>query len=207
MKIKTILLLGCGLISILISACSPAVQTVEVTRIVPQTVVVTQLVQAPVTMTPLPSDTPAPPTPTFAPTTTPEPPHVIDLSKQDGNIVIVQYYTLLDLHLYEQAYDLLSRSNVYRRSDDQFKAQYMEQNRINSKVVKILQLYRYKDYLKQNGRDASKISDNWYLIQLYAEGENGLAGESPNGVQPGLFIHIAMENGTWKIDEFSSTAY
>jgi hypothetical protein len=207
MKVKIIILWSCVLTSILASACGPTIQTVEVTRIVSRTVVVTQLVQVPITMTPVPIDTPMSATSTPVPTETPEPTHVIDLSKQDGSIVIVQYYTLLDLHLYEQAYDLLSSSNEWRRSNDKYKAQYVEQQRIDSKVVKILQLYRYKDYLKQNGRDASKVSDNWYLVQLYAEGENGLAGAYPNGIQPGIYIRVTFENGQWKIDEFSSMAY
>lgn len=207
MRIKIVVMLGGIAISILLSACSPTVQTVEVTRIVPQTVVVTQLVRVPITTTPVPTDTPVSATSTPVPTEIPEPTHVIDLSKQDGSIVIVQYYTLLDLHLYAQAYDLFSSSNQWRRSNDKYKAQYVEQQRHDSKVVKILQLYRYKDYLKQHGRDASKVSDNWYLVHLYGEGINGFAGAYPDGIQPSLYIRVTLENGQWKIDEFSSMAY
>lgn len=203
MRVKIIILCTCVLILILASACSPTVQTVEVTRIVPQTVVVTQLVQVHITVTPLPSDTPTPPTRTPISTSTPEPTHGIDLSKQDGRIVIVQYYTFLDLHLYEQAYDLFS----YTRKLDSPKDKYLEGEKEFSKVVKILQLYRYNDYLKQNGRDTPKVSDNWYLVQLYAEGEHEFAGAYLNGTQPGIFIRVTLEDGIWKIDEFSSLAY
>ncbi len=63
---------ACLLVSVLASACSPTLQTVEVTRVVPQTVVVTQLVtqivRVNITTTPIPADTPVPGTPTPLPT-------------------------------------------------------------------------------------------------------------------------------------------
>ena len=203
MRIKTVLLLSCVLISISASACSPTVQTVEVTRIVPQTVVVTQLVQVPITMTPVPSGTPAPPIDIPVPTETPESARAIDLSRQDGSIVIVQYFTLLDLHLYEQAYNLFS----YTKQLHSPKEKFLEGEKEFSKVVKVLKVIRYNDWIKQMGRRDPKVSDNWYYVQIYAEGEHEFAGAYPNGIQPDLFVRVTLENGEWKIEEFSTVPY
>src|ERR1035437_9505052 len=64
MRKKIIIMAACLLMSVLASACSPTLQTVEVTRVVPQTVAVTQLVtqivRVNITTTPIPADTPVP---------------------------------------------------------------------------------------------------------------------------------------------------
>lgn len=65
MKNKIVVSLLCCLVTALVSACAPSIQTVEVTR------VVTQIVQVNITTTPLPTLTPSlTPTPTITPTST-----------------------------------------------------------------------------------------------------------------------------------------
>lgn len=200
MQNKTIVLLGCTLLLILFDACSPVIQTVEVTRIVPQTAIVTQLVLLPVTTTPLPTGSPIPPTPTAILST--DSAQRIDLSAQDGSIVIVRYFTLVDLHLYEQAYDLLSEGAKLQTTKDR----YLEGEKMFERVVKVLKVARYNDWVKQKGENPVKVSDDWYYVNLYIEGENGWAGAYPNGIQD-RYIRVILEDGKWKVDEFSTFAY
>ena len=151
MRKKIIIMATCLLMSVLASACSPTLQTVEVTRVVPQTVVVTQLVtqivRVNITTTPIPADTPVPGTPTPLPTDTPGsdiltplPTQVLDMSKQqDGSIVILQYYTLLDMHLYDQAWQLYSTEY----QTPAHKKNFFEGTQYFYKVIKVLKVVPY----------------------------------------------------------------
>ncbi len=201
MKYKITVIMVCLLVSILTKACSPTIQT----RIVPQTVVVTRIVEIPITTTPLPTDTLLPATSTPTPTATPTPTEAIDWYQPDPKVMIVRYFTLLDLHLYEQAYDLLSTSSEYRTHNDQDKAWWISNERTVTKVIKVLQVVRYNDFLDHEGlrTQHTKVSDNWYMVSYYAEGKMAY----PNGIQPLVYIRVIKEMEEWRIEEFSDLAY
>ena len=159
MRKKIIIMVTCLLVSVLVSACGPTLQTVEVTRFVPQTVgatqLVTQLVQVNVTSTPIPA------TVTPQPTATPEPTPVIDMTSQDPEVVIVQFYTLIGLHLYKEAFQLRS-SKEQRNSplaDFTFGAEQ------SYRVIRVLKVVRYNDWIKQNQINMVPAKDNVYYVQ------------------------------------------
>jgi len=195
--------------SVLASACSPTLQTVEVTRVVPQTVAVTQLVtqivRVNITTTPIPADTPVPGTPTPLPMDTPGsdlltplPTQVLDMSKQqDGSIVILQYYTLLDMHLYDQAWQLLSIE--YQTPAN--KKNFFEVAPIFYKVVKVLQIIPGKERELQLGRTPTNYYINKYWVEVYGEGYGIFQGANVNGTYWHL-IQVMLENNEWKITEF-----
>lgn len=217
---KKKLLLSYWIALCLLSACSPidktsgfdpnALQTpkaIEVTQIVPQTVVVTKIIPVLITTTPLQAHTLIQNTPSPVSIGTLPPMVEIDLSKQDPLIVIVQYYTLLDLHLYEEAFNLLSTTNEWRRQNDKFKDNFIGQQKFDMKVVKVLKVIRYNDWLTQQGSSNPQVSDDWYMVSYYAEGEGQYAGANPNGIQPVDFVRVVQENKEWKIAEFSGTVH
>lgn len=193
-------MIACLLASIIASACSPTVQTIEVTRVVPQTVVVTQLttkiITVNITTTPITTNTPVPDTPTLYPTDTPEPTHVIDMSSQDGRIVVIQYYTLLGLHLFDQAYQLLSSD--LRTNYNYTEKKFLDDSTNFYKIVKVLKVIPAKEEDKAN---LQCVCDNWYYAEIYAEGENGMSGPFVNGIQQGYF-QVTRENGEWKIEKW-----
>jgi hypothetical protein len=206
MKKKISVLIVCFLALILLCACSSTIQTVEVTRVVQQTVVitqfVTQIVQVNIAPTLLPTNTPVPATPTNVPTKTPTPTRVIDLSAQDGRIVVVQYYTLLGLHLYEQAYQMLS-SQMQPSIE---KNPYLEGVKNAFIVVKVLKVIPAKEEILRIGGNPPSYVDNWYYVEIFAEGENGMSGSRPNGFQK-LYVRINQENKEWKILTFGDSVY
>jgi hypothetical protein len=209
MRKKIIIMAACLLVSVLASACSPTLQTVEVTRVVPQTVVVTQLVtqivRVNITTTPIPADTPVPGTPTPLPTDTPGsdiltplPTQVLDMSKQqDGSIVIVQYCTLLDMHLYDQAWQLFSTE--YQTPAR--KKNFFEGTQYFYKVIKVLKVVPFNEWLIQNGSPSSKDNINKYHVELYGEGYGAFSGANENG-RYGITIQVTLENNEWKISGF-----
>lgn len=180
----------------MLCACGPTSQVVEVTRIVPQTVVVTQWVTKVVTTTPLPTATPSP-SPTIVPSSTPKPTTVVDMSLQDGKVVVVQYYTLLGLHLYEQAYQMLSP-----QASTMNKNAFLEGAKDAFVWVKVIKISPAKDEIVKYGARLPSNIDNWYYIKIYAEGEHGMSGSKMNGFQD-IYIRLGQENGEWKIVEFS----
>ena len=182
----------------MIAACTADRQVIEVTRPVLQTVVVTQLatqiITEYVTTTPIPTHTPVPASPTAALEPTP----VVSLSSPDGRIVVIQYYTLLGLHLPDQAYQLFSAN---------WKAQYPEDKFLFAsanfyKFVKVLKVVPAKE---EDGVNWQAVSDNIYYVEIYAEGENGMSGPFVNGKQT-LYVLVTKENGDWKIDAWGNSA-
>ena len=198
---KIIAMAGCLLMAILMNACSAIVQTVVVTREVPKTVVVTQLatriITEYVTTTPIPTHTPVP----ISATDTLEPTPVVSLSSPDGRIVVIQYYTLLSYHLYDQAYQLFSAS---------WKTQYPEDKFLFAaanfyRFVKVLEVIPAKEEMQRDGANWQAVSDNVYYVEIYAEGENGMSGPFVNGKQT-LYVLVTKENGDWKIDAWGDSA-
>ena len=214
-------------LSILFSACTPTAKTIEVTRIIKQTVVATRLV--PVTTTPSPSGTPAPPTLTLAPTErpsptqtlpydyprpnrpntitptpteTPEPTHVAIMAQQDPAIAIVNYYTLIEMHLYKDAYLLLSNSERKNRPIDGFilgaEQSYQE--------VKVLKVVQYNEWIKQNHIKMPPAADNVYYVRLYVIGYN-MAEMSPIHGIVETYVWTVRENGDIKIEFHAKIPY
>jgi hypothetical protein len=200
MKKKIAIMLVCLLASILPGACSSTGQPVEVTRVVPQTVVVTQLVQVMITPTSLATDTRVPPTPLPAPTNTPRPTPVLDMSSQDGRVVVTQYYTLMGLHLYEQAYQMFSSK---MRPPVEFKS-FLNISESAYKVLKIFEVIPALEEIKRVGGNPSGNIADWYYVTFYAEGENGMSGSQANGIQH-RYVLLTKEKGEWKILEFGDS--
>lgn len=207
------------------TACSPTIQTVEVTRIIPQTVVATQIVQIAVTNAPRPTDTPVPPTFTPVPTEkpsptqplpynypkpnpftpipteTPEPTHVAIMALQDPAMVVVQYYTLLGQHLFKEAYQLVG-SHEHTNSPDEealMDAQAYQ-------VVEVLKVVRYNDWIKQNHINMPPSSDNVYYVQLYVVGQNMVEMTPVNGIVE-TYAWTIRENGEVKIEFHGKLPY
>lgn len=219
------MVIACLLAFILVTACSPTIQKVEVTRIIPQTVVATQLIQVPVTTTPRPSDTPIPatlipvstdrPSPTQplpyenpkpntitpTPTDSPEPTHVAIMALQDPAIVVVQYYTLLGQHLFKEAYQLVG-SHEHTNSPDEEALMGAQAYQ----VVEVLKVVRYNDWIKQNHINMPPASDNVYYVQLYIVGQNMVEMTPVNGIVE-TYAWTVRENGDVKIEFHGKLPY
>ena len=193
MKKIIIVIFVCLWVFVLLSACSPTVQTIEVTKPTPQTVVatriITQLVQVYVTQTPIPT------TVTPQPTATPEPTPVIDMSSQDPEVVIVQFYTLIGLHLYKEAFQL--RSSKEQRNSPM--ADFTLGAERSYRVIKVLKVVRYNDWIKQNQIQMPPAKENVYYVQLYVIGENMAEMTPVNGVVEN-YVWAIRENGEVKLE-------
>ena len=214
------------LLPILLSACTATAKTIEVTRIIQQTVVVPQTREVPVTTTPRPSNTPIPPTltpipiekslptqplpynypkpntTTPTPTETPEPTYVAIMAQQDPAIAIVNYYTLIEMHLYKDAYLLLSNSERKNRPIDGFilgaEQSYQE--------VKVLKVVQYNEWIKQNHIKMPPAADNVYYVRLYVIGNN-MAEMSPIHGIVETYVWTVRENGDIKIEFHGKLPY
>jgi hypothetical protein len=218
-KINKILILVSSIICIVVSACVPTVQTIEVTRIVTATVAVTQPIQKlttpsapPVTMvtkkiaegvysdettTPRPTSRVTFPQASFTPqpTDTPGPTPFIDMSSQDPEIVIVQYYTLLGLRLYKEAYQLFST----HEQKNQPLTDFVSGAEQSYKVIKVLKVIRYNDWIKQTHGNAVAGWDDVFYVKLFIIGYD-LANFAPvNGIVE-VYAGIVKENGEVKIE-------
>jgi hypothetical protein len=193
MKNIIIAIFVCLSLAVLSSACSPTVQTVEVTRLVPQTVVATRLVTqlVPVDVTP----TPIPATVTTQPTATPEPTPVIDMSSQDPEVVIVQFYTLIGLHLYKEAFQLRSSKEQWNSP----LADFMIGAERSYQTIRVLKVVRYNDWIKQNQIQMPPAKENVYYVQLYVIGENMAEMTPVKGVIEN-YVWAIRENGAVKLE-------
>ncbi len=202
-------------IVLLLNACQSAPQRVEVTRVAPQTVVVTQ--EVPVTVTPtltpiLPTGTPTPKRmrpPTSTPTLEPTPTQ-IDYSQQDGSIAVTQYYTLLGLHEYEKAYYMWSHTGGDDPAHNPRKEKFISETSSFMKVVKVLQVVRYNDWLKQQNSYTSpplRLSDDWYWVSIYSEGEDGGIPLGPTKGIHVFYVLVVKENGEWKLEQTADTPF
>lgn len=180
------LFLICLIVISAISACTQKPQIVEVTRVVIQTVVVQ------------PTIIPVSDTNQRTQTSETLSSHNLD----QGAITIIQYYTLLDLGLYEEAYELLSSSRPHPKSLQDF----VDGARLSFESVNILSVIPYNDWAKQNGYSAYTETDTRknYYVEIAAEGEGGMSGAVPNGQLQQLFLTLVEGDGKWKIYSFAT---
>ncbi|MBN1449521.1 MAG: hypothetical protein JW963_00765 [Anaerolineales bacterium] len=192
-KILTVILL---LTFILASCSSGAIQTVEVTRLVPQTIEVTRIVQPTAITTPVAEPAILSPT---------ESQPVQDSGYYDGIIVITQYYTFLGHGLYEEAYQLLSSS----AQSPQGLEDYVTNKQIAFKTVEIIKIEPYYIAVENQGGEAKPdpVDKKRFTIQIKAWGQGNMSGSVESGSLQTLFLTLIQENGKWKIDSFSTAPF
>lgn len=184
------------LLTFFLTACgngSRAIQTVEVTRLVPQTIEVTKIVHQTAITTPVAEATILSPTGTQP---------VQDSGYYDGIIVITQYYTFLGHGLYEEAYQLLSSSAQSPQSLDD----YVTNTQRAFKTVEIIKIEpNYVAVEKQGGKaKPDPIDKKRFAIQIKAWGQGKMSGSVESGSLQTLFLTLIQENGKWKIDSFAT---
>lgn len=163
------------------SACNgtPA-QTVEVTRLVPQTSVVTQIITA----TPRPSETPGNPQNQAA---------VVN----EAEIALIQYYTLLNYHMFPEAYQFYSQ---YWPGGLQSYDQWIKVvSTITS--VKILAILPFNEYAKKYGYPLLEDRANFSTlgVEIIMYGKNNMVGSALSGEEQFFFVDMSLDNGLWKI--------
>lgn len=121
----------------------------------------------------------------------------------DGVVVLTQYYTFLGNDLHEKAYDLLSSTaKSYYPSLEKF----LEISRLSFHKVEINHVVPYKDWAPLFGLRYHKDIENkkQFVVVLKAWGEGNMSGSAINGQVQTLHIMLVLEDGQWKIDEFSA---
>ena len=185
------------LLAFVLTACtSGAVQTVEVTRLVPQTIEVTriapQTIMATEAIITLAQTNPA----------TPLSQHIVEIRYYDGIIVISQYYTFLGNGLYEEAYQLLSSSAQSPQSLEEY---IVNKGRAFQTVVIVAIVPYYVAVEQQGGLTQPDTQDRIrFAVQIRAWGEGGMSGSIPNGELQELFLELILEDGSWKINSFAT---
>jgi hypothetical protein len=179
-KILLILLLNSVL---LLSACNGTpVQTVEVTRLVPQTSVVTQIV----TETPRQTE--------------------ISGNLQDqatgvsqAEIALIQFYTLLNYHLYQEAYQFISLSWPGGVQSYDRWVRVME----TIKSVKITGLSPINEYAKRFGYPIYEDEPGFSTLSIQVM-QDLMMGSTISSDSQHFFVKMKLENGLWKIYSFQT---
>ncbi len=128
-----------------------------------------------------------------------------DVGYYEGIIVITQYYTYLDVGLYEQAYRLLSVSaQGHSRLEE-----YVELASHIYAVVEIHSILPYYIAIEQQGgkTEPDPINNRRFAVQIRSWGEGNESGPQPNGVLQDLFLGLILEDGKWKIDSFETAPF
>ncbi len=197
------ILAGILLLMLLLAACgSEAIQTVEVTRLVPQTIEVTKLVPQTVIATHADRATA---------TTTPEPEilttidsqYYLDRGYYEGIVVITQYYTFLGHNLYEEAYQLLGSSAKQHSPNLE---DYVSMARLSFKDVEIVTVEPCTVWSELHGgppRPDSE-SEKCFAVEIRAWGEGRMSGSAVSGELQLLFLTLVLENSEWKINSFAT---
>jgi hypothetical protein len=192
------------IIPILVACSSNAVQTVEVTRLVPQAMEVTRIIPQPIATSGSGTLVTDSPSITIQTDSISVP---LDPSYFDGLIVLTQFYTLLDHGLFEEAVSLfsLSKQNINGVEAD---IAYYESS---TESVKIRFIIPYDYWLAKQGIEPppSRKNEIRYVIGktvIYkgaAWNDNG----TPVPHNETRFISLVLENGQWKIDEMNSSPF
>ena len=192
-------LIVCLLSAIVLTACGrDAIQTVDVTQLVPQTIEVTRVItqtgivpQANVTSTGKEM---------ISATTEPQPIH--DKGYYDGIVVITQYYTFLGHGLYEEAYHLLSSSEQSHHNLED----YIANADSFFQRVEIITVEPYTAWSEQHGGPAKPDTKEMkrFAVEIRAWGEGKMSGSAVSGDLQLLFLTLVLEDGKWKINSFAT---
>jgi hypothetical protein len=120
-----------------------------------------------------------------------------DESYFNGIVVIAQYYALFEQGLYEETYQLLSPSRPHAISLEEYVANSEVLQIKETKIIAIRPFYESALQL-QSRTTPDPLGRRMFYLQIYEEGENGMAGANTNGVHT-YFITVVLENGEWKI--------
>lgn len=193
-QILTVILL----LTFLLTACgngSGAIQTVEVTRLVPQTIEVTRIVRQTAITTPVTE---------AAILSTAESQPVQDSGYYDGIIVITQYYTFLGHGLYEEAYQLLGPSATSHSPSLEDYVNMAKMSFRTVEIVAIQPLYEWKKQQVDPSITPDPQNEKRFFVQIRAWGEGEMSGSVVSGTLQTLFVTVIQENGEWKIDSFAT---
>jgi hypothetical protein len=124
------------------------------------------------------------------------------MTLQDPSIVVIQYYTLIGEHLYQQAYQLLGSYERRKSPYDDF-ALGMDQG---YKVVKVLKVVRFNDWIKQNHSNMVPAKDNVYYEQLYVKGYDMAEMAPVDGIVES-YAWTIRENGEVKLEFHGKLPY
>ncbi len=115
----------------------------------------------------------------------------------DGIIVITQYYTLFELGVFEEAYQLLSPTRPHANSLEEF---VTNSELLKIKKTKIVTIRPYYESISQlqTWTTPDPINRRMFYAQIYVEGESGMAGSVENGIHT-YFITVILESDAWKI--------
>jgi len=192
-------LIVCLLSAIVLTACGrDAIQTVDVTQLVPQTIEVTRVI----TQTGIVPQANVTSTGKEMISATPEPQPIHDKGYYDGIVVITQYYTFLGHGLYEEAYYLLSSSEQSHHNLDD----YIANADSFFQRVEIITVEPYTAWSEQHGGPAKPDTKEMkrFAVEIRAWGEGKMSGSAVSGDLQLLFLTLVLEDGKWKINSFAT---
>lgn len=117
-------------------------------------------------------------------------------------IAIIQHYTLLNYHLYQEAYQFLSqKKSGGQQSFDQW-------IKIASTItsVKILSVIPYNEYAKKFGYKLIDEKQNFktFGISLIMYGKDAMVGSVSSGEKQFFFVNMSLDDEEWKIYSFQT---
>ncbi len=123
----------------------------------------------------------------------------------DPEIMVVQFYTLLDLGLYAEAYNFLSSSRPHPQSVEEFIK--MQANSYQKVIIHLVEPYDI--WAKENGRATGleNLNEKFLYVEITGWGEGKMSGAVPNGVLKQLFVKTVKESDSWKIFSISTDPY
>lgn len=200
MKTQKNKLILCLLLMFVLTSCSSAIQTVEVTRLVSQTVEVTDVILQSTVTPEVGNSTPV----VSVVIQTDDVSVPMDAVYFDGIIVLTQYYTFLNLEAYEDAVSLYS-SSILERNGFEAEVEHFE---YDLEAVNIISILPLNYWLAQQGRSMPATPENemHFIVEtdVFHKGAAWNEGGTPKPDNQVRFITLVEENGEWKIDEINS---
>jgi len=127
----------------------------------------------------------------------------VDSDYAAGIVVITQYYTFLGNGLPEKAYELLSAAAQKPHNLEE----YIENMKIFFKDVEIISVVPYPVTVAEWGgqlQNPDTEDRKRFTIRIRAWGEGAMSGSVMSGDLQMIFLALVYEDGSWKIDTFST---
>lgn len=115
----------------------------------------------------------------------------------EAEIALIQYYTLLNYHMFQEAYQFFS---PFRPGGLQSYERWIETaSRIIS--VKILSIMPYNEYAKKYGYPLLEDRPGFstFGVAIIMVGKDAMVGSALSGEKQSFFVNMSLENGLWKI--------
>jgi hypothetical protein len=125
-----------------------------------------------------------------------------DQETNRAEIMVIEYYTLIEHGLYRDAYDLINPMSPQKPGFDQ----YSEQVKVIYNKLDLLTVEPYPKWAERNGLRELPTSDEiqYFYVELLAWSKSETSSDSTSSVEQHMFIKLKKEGDGWTIYSFAT---